>query len=93
MNDKEMYAAKTQRHITLVLLYGLLGLIAGIVMSAFAPWPIKNEKMLGIVEPLITGVLTLTSGAVGFWIARHRPNGDDTDPNPTQPVNPATEQK
>ena len=85
MNDPELYAARTQRHITLVLLYGLLFLIAGLIACAFLPFQI-NDKVLSIANPLITGVLSLTSGAVGFWIARHRP--DTSTPLPNTPEKP-----
>lgn len=81
-NELEIYKAKTQRHITLVLLYGLLILIAALIVAAFLPWPI-NDKLSVIVNSLITGVLSLTSGAVGFWIARSRTTDS---PNPIQPT-------
>jgi hypothetical protein len=85
MNDKELFAAQTQRHITLLLLYGLLALVAVLIVASFLPFKV-DTTILSLANPLITGVYGLTSGAVGFWIAKQRyqsidnGNGDGAAP-------------
>jgi hypothetical protein len=94
VNDKETYAANVQRHVTLLLLYALFLLIGGLIACAvFLPSPI-NDKFLAIANPLITGIFGLTSGAVGFWIARTRQNSsDNTSPLDNPPAIPAQPQE
>jgi uncharacterized protein YacL len=77
-DDKDLFAAQTQRHVTFILLYSLVGLIGGLLIAAFLPFQ-ANDKVIAIVNPLVTGVLSLASGAVGFWIARTRPNNGQSD--------------
>lgn len=83
MNDKEHFQATTQRHITFLLIYGLISLIAALLIGAYLPWPV-NDKMLALAGPLITGVYGLASGAVGFWIAKQRYQGGPDDSMITQ---------
>jgi len=80
MNDKEQFAAQTQRHITFLLIYALLVLIFGLLIAAFLPYN-ANDKILAMVSPLIVGIFGLASGAVGFWIAkqRYQSSPDDVD--------------
>lgn len=88
MNEIDYYRAKTTRHITLVLVYGFLVLILALLGAAFAPWP-SSDKFVSIANPLLTGLLSLVSGAVGFWIG-HRGSDDSTH---TPPVTPAQQQE
>jgi hypothetical protein len=71
ITDKEMFAAATQRHITYLLIYGLLLLVVGLVICAYLPYTV-NAQILSLATPLITGLYGLASGAVGFWIAKQR---------------------
>jgi hypothetical protein len=72
MTDKDLFSAYTQRHITMLLLYGLLILVVGIIVASYLPWK-ADQAMLSLATPLITGIYGLASGAVGFWIAKQRP--------------------
>lgn len=83
MNDKEQFQAYTQRHITYLLIYGLLFLVAALLIGAYLPFPV-NDKMLALAGPIITGVFGLASGAVGFWIAKQRYQGGPDDDLITQ---------
>jgi hypothetical protein len=78
MNDKEQFAAQTQRHITYVLLWGLIFLVTALIIAAFLPFK-ADDKILSLANPLITGIYGLASGAVGFWIAKQRYQGVDSD--------------
>jgi uncharacterized membrane-anchored protein len=81
MNDKEVFAAHTQRHITYLLVYALLFLIAALIVGAFLPYQV-NDKILSLANPLITGIYGLASGAVGFWIAKQRYQSSDANSDP-----------
>jgi len=82
MNDKEQFAAQTQRHITYLLLYALLGLIGALIIGSFLPYKV-NQEILSLANPLITGIYGLTSGAVGFWVAKQRYQTNDPDTTTT----------
>ena len=79
ITDKDMFSAYTQRHITMLLLYAFVFLILGLLIAAFIPLPV-DDKIISLVNPLITGLFGLASGAVGFWIGRR----------PTPTPDPAT---
>jgi hypothetical protein len=87
MNDKEQFAATTQRHITYLLVYSLLVLIGALIIGAFLPFQV-NDKILSLANPLITGIYGLASGAVGFWIAKQRYQSTDADDEPQAPAAP-----
>lgn len=87
MTETDLLTARTQRHITLVLLYGLLGLIVLLIVASFLPMTM-NDKLSGMVSALTDGLLSLTSGAVGYWIARHRPGNETAIPSTTNSANP-----
>jgi len=84
MNSKEVFAARTQRHITYLLVYALLFLIFALMVGAFLPFQV-NDKILSLANPLITGIYGLASGAVGFWIAKQRYQTGDADNAPPSP--------
>lgn len=98
MNDLDLYRARTTRHITLVLVYGFLILILALLVAAFAPWQ-SSDKFVSIANPLLTGLLSLASGAVGFWTGHKMAAGDSpvsvttTTTPPAGSASPATETK
>ena len=81
MTDKDTFAAYTQRHITMLLLWGIMLLIVGLLIASFLPYQ-ANDKILSLVSPLLVGIFGLASGACGFWIGRQRPQ-TQLDPSTT----------
>jgi hypothetical protein len=85
MNDKEVFAAQTQRHLTYLLVYALIVLIGALIIGAFLPFQV-NDKILALANPLITGIYGLASGATGFWIAKQRYQTNDPDTTTTTTI-------
>jgi len=93
MNDLDLFAAKTQSKITYSLIGGFLGLMFALLIVACLPFNI-NDKLLSILDRIVTAMLPIVGGAVGFWTARHRvPNGTDTDDDTTPPLDPTSAEK
>jgi hypothetical protein len=90
MSDLDLYTARTQSRITFALIGGFLGLMFALLAIACMPVHV-DEKLLAILDRIVTAMLPIVGSAVGFWVARHRPDSNDVDP--TQPVAPAQETK
>lgn len=88
--DLKMFAAQVQARITQQLIGAFVGLLFALLIVAFLPWK-ADDKILQILDRIVTAMLPIVGGAVGFWMARHRDTSDlDGIPsNPIQPANPA----
>lgn len=93
MNDIElkMFAARVQSRITTQLLSGFFGLMFSLLIIACIPVHV-DEKLLAILDRIVTAMLPIVGTAVGFWMARQRDSTHppDTTSTPTQPATPAT---
>jgi len=86
--ELDMYAARTQSRITFSLIGGFLGLMFALLIVACLPFTV-DDKLLAILDRIVTAMLPIVGGAVGFWTARHRAqNGADvdTDRNSSDPL-------
>lgn len=86
MNQNDLFAAQTQARITYSLLGGFLGLMFALLVVACLPFSI-NDKLLAVLDRIVTAMLPIVGGAVGFWTARHRPPSID-DPVVTVTASP-----
>lgn len=92
-SELSLFAAHTQSRITFALIFGFLGLMISLLIIACLPVHV-DEKLLAILDRIVTAMLPIVGSAVGFWVARHRsPDGSISDsgapPIPTQPAPPA----
>lgn len=99
--DLKMFAARTQARITTQLLSLFGGLMFALLVLSFLPSVHEDKDMLAILDRIITAMLPIVGGAVGFWMSRSRDNGATPSPDtttsttistttPTTPVTPAT---
>lgn len=87
-NDLDMFAAHTQSRITYALIGGFLGLMFALLCVACLPLKV-DDKLLAILDRIVTAMLPIVGGAVGFWTARHRAqNGADDGDDIVQPTLP-----
>lgn len=89
--ELDLFAAHTQSRITFTLIGGFLGLMFALLAVACLPFHV-DDKLLAILDRIVTAMLPIVGGAVGFWTARHRQqNGADSSDssNPTTPEKPA----
>lgn len=89
--DLDMFAARTQARIT----YTLLGMFGGLMFSLLivACLPVHaDDKLTAILDRIVTAMLPIVGGAVGFWVARHRSQNGAEDAEPT-PIVPPPETK
>ncbi len=84
--ELDLFAARTQARIT----YTLLGIFGGLMFSLLfvACMPVHvDDKLLAILDRIVTAMLPIVGGAVGFWVARHRAqNGAEDVPDATKPT-------
>lgn len=89
MNEKtslKFFAARIQARITTQLLALFGGLMFALLIIAVLPFAHVDEKLLAILDRIITAMLPIVGTAVGFWMARHRDtNGNETDTTPMSP--------
>ena len=81
MNESEQFAARTQARITYALLGGFLGLMFALLVVACLPVQV-NDKLLSVLDRIVTAMLPIVGGTIGFWTARHRPNSDPPQEKP-----------
>jgi hypothetical protein len=76
------FAAHTQARITFTLIGGFLGLMFALLIIACLPLK-ADDKLLAILDRIITALLPIVGTAVGFWMARQRHQGvpEDSDTN------------
>jgi hypothetical protein len=87
MNELQRFIAATQARITYSLLGGFIGLMFALLVLSVLPVHV-DDKLLSIMDRIITALLPIVGGTVGFWTARHRPTNDDKDQPPAQPQVP-----
>lgn len=74
--DLQTYAAQVQARLAFIAIYALIGITVLVLIACFLPIT-PNDKMITLAITLGTALITLASGGYGFWLARHRPNGQD----------------
>lgn len=85
-DDLKMFAAKTQSRITAWLLIIFGGLMFALLIISTIPVHV-DEKLLAILDRIITAMLPIVGTAVGFWMARQRDHGaPDAPPRPIATV-------
>ena len=88
MNQLEQFIAQIQAKITFRLIGGFLGLMFALLILSILPVHV-DEKLLSILDRIVTALLPIVGSAVGFWVARHRPTNDE----PSPPLSTPTETK
>lgn len=75
----EMYVAHTQARITYMLIGAFVGLMFALLAVAIVALKV-DDKILSILDRIVTAMLPIVGGAIGFWVARQRQTGV---PDPT----------
>lgn len=86
-NGLKFFAARVQSRITTQLLALFGGLMFALLLVACFPIHV-DEKLLAILDRIITAMLPIVGTAVGFWMSRHRDTSSpmpEVGPIPTQP--------
>src|ERR1700722_16709812 len=86
--DLKMFAAKIQARITQQLIGAFVGLMFSLLVVAILPVK-ADDKILQILDRIVTAMLPIVGGAVGFWMARERQTSHPPTDFPSQPVIPA----
>jgi hypothetical protein len=87
-HNLDMYIAHTQARIT----YGLMGAFTGLMFALLAISIIAlkvDDKILSILDRIVTAMLPIVGGAIGFWTARQRQAGVP-DPSTTSSTTTTT---
>jgi uncharacterized protein YacL len=74
-----MYIAHTQARVTYMLLGAFVGLMFALLLVAIVALKV-DEKILAILDRIVTAMLPIVGAAIGFWVARQRAGGV---PDPT----------
>ena len=92
MTEGQLFAARTQSKITMILIVGLFFLVALFLAAAFFPGIQTDERheLISIAGTVVSQVLPIAALAAGFWFARHRTGSSVDSPPlpPTPPENP-----
>jgi len=91
MNELDVFSARTQARITYSLLGGFLGLMFALLVVACLPVSV-NDKLLSVLDRIVTALLPIVGGAVGFWTARQRAPSVPTT-TPAVPLSETLEKK
>ena len=75
----DMYIAHTQARITYALVGAFAGLMFALLLVAIYAMKV-DDKILSILDRIVTAMLPIVGGAIGFWTARQRQAGV---PDPT----------
>ena len=91
MHPLDIFTARTQARVTYSLLSGFIALMLLLLVLACLPLHV-DEKLLSILDRIVTAMLPIVGGAIQFWTARHRAEGGDSGPpvasTPPDPIPP-----
>lgn len=75
----DVYIAHTQARVTYMLLGAFVGLMFALLLVAIVALKV-DDKILAILDRIVTAMLPIVGAAIGFWVARQRAGGV---PDPT----------